>query len=56
MHTQNYNIRFKKFLIFFFIFKMREKVFFIVFDCTKRRCSQIEPQLKVEIKDWPEAP
>ena len=49
---------FKSFL-FFEILKMREKILWnpqTFFFCTKRRCSQIKPQLKVEIGDEREAP
>ena len=45
------------------IFKMREKIsgnpqtfFVFVLNCTKRRCSQIKPQLKVEIENGGKAP
>ena len=34
---------------------MNALIFLIVLHCTKRRCSQIEPQLKVEIHDEREA-
>ena len=36
---------------------MKSANFFVfVLYCTKRRCSEIKPQLKVEIKDGREAP
>ena len=37
---------------------MKSATFLVVFVlyCTKRRCSQIKPQLKVKIKDGCEAP
>ena len=46
-------------ILSFFNVKMREKIllnprtfFVFVLYCTKSRCSQIEPQLKVKIEDW----
>ena len=51
--------------VFYFckILKMREKIlwnpqtfFVFVLYCTKRRCSQIKPQLKVQIEDGREEP
>ena len=51
--------------VFYFckVLKMREKnimksanFFVFVLYCTKRRCSEIKPQLKVEIEDVRKAP
>ena len=52
----------QKYLDFLKNFKyLRKKItsrniFVLVFYCTKRKCTQTEPQLKVKIKDGREAP
>ena len=60
MDAQNYKNLCPKVFDFYRILKMQcakkillnlELFFDIVLYCTKRRCSQIEPQLKVEIED-----
>ena len=57
-HLQNYKNVCPKVINFCKFFKMREKklccpltFLFVILYCTQRRCSQIQPQLKVEIKD-----
>ena len=63
MNNQNFqNLCLKVFNVYK-IKKMREKYYEIrklffafVLYCTQRRCSQIKPQLKVEIEDGHEAP
>ena len=59
MNDQN----FKKFMDKFFIFENAQKnimksanFFVFVLYCTKRRCSEIKPQFKIEIEDGREAP
>ena len=57
-HLQNYKNVCPKVINFCKFFKMREKklcctltFLFVILYCTQRRCSQIQPKLKVEIKD-----
>jgi len=62
METQNYKNLCPKVFAFRKILKMCEKIllnmrtfFVFVLYCTKRKSSQIEPQLKVEMEDRHEA-
>jgi len=62
MNDKNFRILYLKVFYFCKILKMRKKIirnpqtFLFVLYCTKRRCSQIKSQLKVEIEDEHEAP
>jgi len=53
MNAQNYTNLCSTEFDFCKILKMRKKSYLIreLFYCTKKRCSQIEPQLKVELED-----
>ena len=63
MNAQNYKNVCPKDFDFCEILKMREKIFensrkffVIILYCKKRRCSQIELQIKVQIEDVRKAP
>ena len=63
MNDQNFKNLCLKVFYFWKIFKMRKKIlwnpqtfFVFVLYCTKRRCSEIKPQLKVEIREGRKAP